>query len=223
MIVLHSGKIVLKPVHDMIMRSKKRLRTNFQKYVLSHGPGNAKPVICAGSPADLIKYHKAFGCRIVQYIRSLVHLHHKCALPRRKIIMCADPCKYPVHNPDRCRRCGNKTACLRHKDNQCHLPHISGFPRHIRPCYDSHHIIRTVKICTIGNKPPRIRNKLNCRMPAVRYPNSIRITDNRLNIIVLYRNIRERRKRIKYTDLKSSIFHLIKMLHKLCKHFNKKV
>ena len=119
----------------MIMGGKKCLGSAFRPdQVFRHSPGDAqarrnvlvpRPISSRMTRLSEVAWRK--------YIRGLAHLHHEGALPPRQIVGLAPTRgEYPVGSTDHraFRRNKSNRSCA-NSTIKSHLPHISGFPRHI--------------------------------------------------------------------------------------------
>ena len=101
--------------------------------MLDDAPRERQAVERARATADFIQHDEAALRGIVQNVRRLGHFDHERGLAARQIIACTDAGEDAVNeiNPRLRRR--NEAAHVCEQRQQCDLPDVGGFARHVRP------------------------------------------------------------------------------------------
>ena len=114
------------------MGREERARLDFVVQKFRHAPGDGETVEGRSAAADLIENDEAPLGRVVHDIRRLVHLDHEGRLAAGKIVARADARENAIDQPDLRARSRDKTADLRHQDDQRDLPDVGRFAGHVR-------------------------------------------------------------------------------------------
>src|SRR5207247_7277045 len=104
----------------------------FAVQTLSHTHCDAEPIERRCPSADLIQNDETSLRRVVDDVRSFIHLDHESRLPTREIVIGADASENAIDQANLRAFRRDETADLRHQHNQCDLTDVSGFSRHVR-------------------------------------------------------------------------------------------
>ena len=119
-IVLDTLEGLFHLIQFMVVRGEERARFGARMFVdiLHNGPRNGNTVVSRSTAPQFVEEHQTAGRKVVQYVRRLVHLHHKRRLAYGDVIAGSHTGKYLVHQTDMRAFGRNKATDLRHKRNQ---------------------------------------------------------------------------------------------------------
>ena len=112
-------------------------------------------------------------------------------------------------------------ANLRHDGNQCHLPHISGFARHIRAGDDSNAVFPAVEQSVVRDEQTVGQHFLNNRVTAVLDVNAVGKIHHRTNIVVITCHISQSAQNVKRCDSLRGFLHAVYLGGNLVTHRGK--
>ena len=135
-IVLDALEVLLHLVELVVVRGEECtcLRLRMLMQVFHNSPGNRNAVIGRGSSSQLVKQYQRTWCHIIQNVRRLCHLYHKCRFTQRNIITGPYPREYLVHQTDSSALCRHKRTYLGQQYYQGCLTQQRRFTCHIRTC-----------------------------------------------------------------------------------------
>src|SRR3989339_1148006 len=74
----------------VIMSRKKSLCSDFIMDVFANRPRDRHPVVSTSTATYFIEDYQASFCRIIDNVRSLLHLNHECTLASYKVVRSTD-------------------------------------------------------------------------------------------------------------------------------------
>ena len=104
--------------------------------VLYDAPRYRYAIVCARTPAELVKQHKRAGREIVEYARCFGHLDHECALAERDVVRGSHTGEYLVDIAYMCALGWYERPYLCHQGDEGGLSEQRALACHVGSCDD---------------------------------------------------------------------------------------
>ena len=184
------------------MRGEEGLGRPFRRVVevFRDCPGDAQAVEGARAPADFVEEDEAFGRRVVEDVRGLVHLDEEGAFAPGQVVGSADAGEDAVHDADLRGARRDEGTELGHEDDEAHLAEVGALAGHVRPRDQGDLLRPVVELRIVGHEGLALQQLFHHRVAAVVDFQDRTVHDFRGHVVVPGGQLRQRGQEIQLRD-----------------------